>query len=88
MCSHAAAMDTDLQNLRIVRRAEVEHVTGLSRATLYRMIAAGRFPAPVRLGKGAVGWRQSEVRAWLESREPATCNVATGVDESPGEAAQ
>lgn len=62
---------SDLMHHRIVRRAEVLEVTGLSRATLYRLISDGRFPAPVKLAANAVGWREAEVREWLESREPA-----------------
>lgn len=65
------AMASDLMQLRILRRPEVEHVTGLSRASLYRLIAQRHFPAPVRLTTGnAVGWRESAIREWLESREP------------------
>lgn len=65
-------MKSDLMQHRMVRRPEVEQVTGLSRATLYRLIAEGQFPGPVRLtGGNAVGWRAGDIRAWLESREPA-----------------
>lgn len=53
---------------RIMRRPEVEVVTALSRSTLYSMIAEGTFPKPVRLGKRAVGWPESVVAKWLESR--------------------
>jgi prophage regulatory protein len=35
------------------------------------MMARGDFPRPVRLGIRAVGWRESDVRDWLESREQA-----------------
>lgn len=60
----------DLQQLRIIRRPEVERITGLSRATLYRLIGDGSFPAPVKLTAGnAVGWRAGDIREWLESRE-------------------
>ena len=31
---------------RIIRRAEVERRTGVAKATLYRMMAAGKVPAP------------------------------------------
>jgi prophage regulatory protein len=62
-------MPQTLQDLRIVRRAEVLHLTGLSRASLYRLITQALFPAPVRLGTNSVGWRESELRDWLESRE-------------------
>ena len=33
--------------------------------TLWRMIAAGRFPPPVRYTRQLVRWRKSEVMAWL-----------------------
>lgn len=56
-------------NTTILRRPEVEQTTGLSRSTIYAMIAEGTFPKPVKLGKRAVGWRSSDISAWLESRE-------------------
>ena len=57
---------------RILRRPEVERVTGLSRTSIYALIAQGRFPRPVKLGRQAVGWRESEIAAWIESRPAAT----------------
>lgn len=54
---------------RLLRRPDVQSVTGLSRSTLYAMMAEGAFPKPVKLGKRAVGWRTSDVAAWLESRK-------------------
>jgi prophage regulatory protein len=47
----------------------VEHITGLSRSTLYSMMAEGTFPKPVRLGKRSVGWPEQAVTEWLESRQ-------------------
>tara|TARA_R110002074_G_scaffold55104_1_gene137031 strand:- start:209 stop:394 length:186 start_codon:yes stop_codon:yes gene_type:complete len=52
----------------IYRRPVVEQLTGLSRSTLYAMMAEGNFPKPVKLGKRAVGWRERDVSAWLQSR--------------------
>lgn len=73
----------DLRALRILRRPEVERVTGLSRATLYRLIAEGQFPAPVSLTAGnAVGWRAADIRAWLESREPVGAPAVAGEEEA------
>ena len=63
-------MASDLMQHRIVRRPEVEQLTGLSRASVYRLIAEGLFPPPVKLAKTAVGWREGDLRAWLESRQP------------------
>ena len=53
---------------RILRRPAVEDATGLSRSTLYDMIASGTFPKPMRLGERAVGWRESQIAAWLDER--------------------
>lgn len=57
-------MDDD----RYIRRPEVEALTGLSRASIYRMMAEGAFVRPYRIGKQAVRWRYSEVRTWLAQR--------------------
>lgn len=50
----------------ILRRPSVEAKTGLSRSSIYRMIQEGKFPAPVRLGKRAVGWDSMAVQAWID----------------------
>jgi prophage regulatory protein len=52
----------------ILRRPEVQKVTGLSRATIYESMARGDFPVAIRLGKRAVGWPQSEITHWLATR--------------------
>jgi prophage regulatory protein len=77
-------VDRDLKQLRIIRRREVLEVTGLSRATLYRLLAEGLFPRPVRLTANGVGWRELEIRQWLESRQPvgATAAEATRTSEA------
>ncbi|MGZ5918342.1 MAG: helix-turn-helix transcriptional regulator, partial [Hyphomicrobium sp.] len=43
----------------------VLELTSLSRSTLYREIAGGRFPKPHKLSLGRVGWLRSEVEAWM-----------------------
>ena len=55
----------------IYRLPEVIAICGLSRSTIYEMIGRGEFPAPVKLGARAVGWRRSDIEAWLASRRPA-----------------
>jgi len=50
---------------RILRLREVVHRCGISKRTIYRLEAAGRFPARRRLGPRAVRWAESEVRAWI-----------------------
>ena len=53
-------------DLLLPRRA-VEKQAGISRATIYRMIKAGKFPRPVSIGTGAVRWKQSDITAWQKS---------------------
>ena len=43
-------MDTQLEEHRIICRDEVSRLTGLARATIYKKVADGSFPAPIRLG--------------------------------------
>jgi prophage regulatory protein len=52
----------------ILRRPAVELITGLSRSTIYQQIANKDFPKPLKLGKRAVGWRESDIIQWLDSR--------------------
>ena len=43
-------------------------ITALPASTLYRKVAEGSFPSPVKLGESASGWLLSEVEAWIEAR--------------------
>jgi prophage regulatory protein len=54
---------------KLLRRPDVELRTGLSRSTLYEWMKRGDFPQPVKLGARVVAWRESDLTAWLESRE-------------------
>lgn len=55
-------------NTLILRRKDVEKLTGLSRSTIYLKISNGTFPKPVKLGERSVGWVEHEVEGWLEER--------------------
>jgi len=67
-------MDTNKQNKtledRFVREAEVRQITGLSRSTRWRLAREGKFPIPVSLGENAVAWRWSDLKLWMDSRQP------------------
>lgn len=45
-------------------REEVKRQSGYSIASIYRLMAAGKFPHPVKTGGRAVRWRQSDITAW------------------------
>lgn len=61
---------------RIIRIAEVLKRTGLTRSTLYRKVSAGTFPRNVRISMRCVGWRESDLQAWL--RNPFFYSAADG----------
>ena len=64
----APAQDRQHQDIDyLLPRKTVEKLSGLSRATIYRLIKAGKFPRPVSIGTGSVRWRQSDVIAWQQS---------------------
>lgn len=53
---------------RIIHRAAVRAITGLSDSTLWRRERDGEFPPRVALSPNAVGWYEDEIDAWLASR--------------------
>ena len=54
--------------LKILRRPEVEKVTGLCRSTIYAKMEDGTFPKPIKLSERSVGWLEHEVQEWLKNR--------------------
>lgn len=59
--------------MKVLRLPQVLAKIGLSRSTTYAMIGAGDFPKPIKLGKRAVGWVDSDVENWLTGR----CSTAS-----------
>lgn len=55
-----------------LRLPEVKSRSGLCKSTIYKLVRAGQFPAPRKLGGAAVGWRASEFAHWRDSR-PRSC---------------
>ena len=60
--------------MRLLTLREVCEMTGLSRSSIYAMMAAGEFPRPIRIGARAVRWYENEVRAFIASRPRAGSN--------------
>lgn len=61
---------------RLIRIREATQRTGLSKAMVYRLIAAGQFPRQIRLTERTSAWIESEVQAWVDSRIAANRGVA------------
>jgi prophage regulatory protein len=54
--------------LQFLRASEVCALLRISRPTLWRLRRDREFPAPTSLSRRSIGWRQSEVEQWLDSR--------------------
>ena len=70
-----------LCGLRLLRRREVEALTGLPKSTFYPLIPKGLFPAQVSLGERAVRWVAHELDAWILATAPplSSASVAPNV---------
>lgn len=56
---------------RILRSREVTKLIGISRTQVWKLVHAGQFPQPVRLGgpdTRSVGWHENEIQDWLDTR--------------------
>lgn len=59
-------MDGHDEDLRMLRIDRVLELIPVSRVSLYRMIKAGQFPRPVKLG-GSSAWSNHEIRKWRDN---------------------
>ena len=60
---------------RILKLAEVQHRTSLSKTTIYRLMSENRFPKQIQLLNNRVGWLEAEIEDWIQqevkrSRQP------------------
>ena len=55
-------------NKVLIRLPQVQAIVPYSRSSIYALVAAGKFPAPCRLGPRASAWVLAEVEAWAASR--------------------
>lgn len=57
-----------MDSKRLIRRPEVEQLTGLARSTIYARMKEGTFPQPVPLGGRLVAWAESDIQQWIDDR--------------------
>jgi prophage regulatory protein len=55
-------------SLRLEPLPFVESRVRLRKSAIYALIAEGKFPKPIRLGKRAIAFDSREVDAWIESK--------------------
>jgi len=54
--------------MKFLRRPQVENLTGLSRSTIYSMVADGSFPKQIKIGRRAVTWREADIVTWMNNK--------------------
>ena len=76
----------EIRDTRLLRRAEVETLTALKRSAIYGKVAAGMFPAPVKIGARGVRWRYEDILHWMDdlpSAKPADDQSYSGFPKVP-----
>ena len=58
----------DLKPIRLIRIHEVRARVGLSNSTIYRWVAADRFPKPIKLGGHLIAWNEDVIDQWVKSQ--------------------
>ncbi len=61
----------EAQLVKSPKRPEYPAPLPFSAPTLWRMVKAHTFPAPVRLSTAVTAWKVGDVRAWILAREQA-----------------
>lgn len=59
---------SDNPTMRFIRVRETIQKTGLSKSSIYDLMAQGQFPQTVRLGGRSVAFVEGEVDAWMAQR--------------------
>ncbi|NCQ34316.1 AlpA family transcriptional regulator [bacterium] len=55
-------------SLVVLKLKQVQARTAISRSGIYQKMAEGAFPPSISLGPRAVGWLESSVDQWIQSR--------------------
>jgi len=67
---------------RLVRMPEVLDLVGMSKASLYRMMARNEFVPRKQIGRRAVGFRMGDVLDWINSRQSIKSGEAVDLGET------
>ncbi len=54
--------------MKVLKLKDVVTLTGISKVTLWRLEQKGEFPQKISLSPNRVGWVESEVLNWVNSR--------------------
>jgi prophage regulatory protein len=57
-----------MNSLKIIRPKELADLLSVSPVTVWRMEQRGELPQRRKISTGTVGWLESDIKEWLESR--------------------
>lgn len=80
--TQAAALGPVAPVLResLLRLPRVSEAVDLGASTIRTMVAEGEFPRPIRIGKRAVAWLQSDIDRWLADRAAERDAAMSAID--------
>ena len=64
-----------MQGEVLLRAKAVKEKTGLKHATLYKLIAEGKFPRPIKISNCCVAWLRSEIEAFIQEQIAAVAPI-------------
>lgn len=66
--SEPTAINAQPKPERLLRLAGVEHLSGLKKSSIYKLMKEGKFPVCVRVTARVSAWPESKVLAWVHER--------------------
>lgn len=64
--------------IRYLRIADVEHITGIGKSAIYRLIKEGTFPEPVRLLPKTSRWKSDDIQEWIKQTSKQASMLGSG----------
>src|SRR3546814_17191337 len=62
---YTVTQHTTTADARLITDKEVAHLLSVSRSWSWKLVQAGKFPAPIKLSARCTRWRLSAVHEWM-----------------------
>jgi prophage regulatory protein len=71
-------------DINLMRLTDVSKATGIGKSTIWRLVAQGEFPAPIRLVYPKITvWKSNEVQGWIDNATQQGSKIAVGSTARP-----
>ncbi len=73
-------------SLKLYSEKDLDHITTLSRVTRWRLRRAGKFPKPIHISNGRIGYVAEDIDHWIsEKRNSPDSNNSSSDKVASGE---